>query len=201
MEFHWKLLPNILGIYHGNVTQVFHEHKFALREGSSIEDIQDTSLKHLVRQFGKVQTNAKNLISCLVETPQNASVISTDGVGFESERVSNENETNSDMSPLPYQSSIASDEGGKKLDAPENLSDNDWFIERKFIWKQMLGLVYSLHKFLENRSHQLHCSEYMDKIKELSQVNRNWFKRTNLNNLSWKDMRETMKVMSFESFL
>ena len=110
-------------------------------------------------------------------------------------KVSNENETNSDMSPLPYQDSIASDEGGKKLDAPENRSDNDWFIERNFIWKQMLGLVFSLHKFLENKSHQLHCSEYMDRIKELSQVNRNWFKRTNLNNLSWKDMRETMKAM------
>ena len=59
----------------------------------------------------------------------------------------------------------------------------------------MLGLVYSLHKFLENRSHQLHCSECMDRIKELSQVNRNWPKQTNLNNLSCKGMRETMKVM------
>ena len=107
MQFHRKLFLNILGIYHGNVPQIFHEHKFARREVSLIEDIQDTSLKHLIRQFGKVQINVKNSISCHAETPQNASVTRTDGVGFESERVSNENETNSDMSPLPYQDSIA----------------------------------------------------------------------------------------------
>ena len=28
-EFHWELFPNIQGIYHGNITRIFHEHIFA----------------------------------------------------------------------------------------------------------------------------------------------------------------------------
>ena len=28
-EFHRELFPNITGIYHGNVPQIFHEHIFA----------------------------------------------------------------------------------------------------------------------------------------------------------------------------
>ena len=77
-------------------------------KGSSIEDIQYTGPEHLIRQFNSKQINADTLISCDEEILENAPVISTDDVGFESEGVTNKNQTISDVSP--YEDSIALDE-------------------------------------------------------------------------------------------
>ena len=128
----------------------------------------------------------QNLISCDEETSQDASAISMEG--FESE-------TLSDVSSLPNDDSIAAEEREEQLDALENFRDNDWLIARKFTRRVMLGLLYLLHEFLENRSHQPRRSECMDRIEELSQINPYWAKQTNLNNLRWKGMREAMKAM------
>ena len=106
---------------------------------SSIEDIQYTGLEHLIRQFNSEQINADTFISCDEEILENAPAISTDGVGFESERVANKNQTISDV--LPYEDSIALDEREEQL----NFSDNAWFIARKSSSrKQILTVIINL---------------------------------------------------------
>ena len=83
----------------------------------------------------------------------------------------------------------------KKMEISEKISNEDWHPSTKFSRPQILGMVYAFHKFLENKIHQPHSRECMDRLNELLVDNPKWGKKYCLDSLIWKEISDTTKAM------
>ena len=81
----------------------------------------------------------------------------------------------------------------KKKKLFEATIDKDWHFSTKLSRAQILTLLYSCHELIEDKSHQLHSTECMTRIKELFHNNPNWAEKCYLNYLNYQDIHDTMK--------
>ena len=169
-------------------------------KGLSEEDITDTGIVKVIRQFDKEE----NLINSYDEdTVNNALLINTinDGGKAEPEDDGNEDSIVSDYKRKYFSSKVMSSEESddsylglgslqvkcstKNKKLFEATIDNDWYISAKFNRAQLLALLYSCHELIENESHQPHNKECMSRIKQISHNNPNWTEKCFLNDLNY----------------
>ena len=174
----------------------------------SEEDITDTGLEKVIRQFD----NKENLISTYDDVTVNkVPLINTKNDGDRIESVDDWNEDTIALNfegkyfPSKIMSSEESDDSylgpgsfqvkcsPKKKKLFEATIDKDWHFSTKLSRAQILTLLYSCHELIEDKSHQLHSTECMPRIKELFHNNPNWTEKCYLNYLNYQDIHDTMK--------
>ena len=170
-------------------------------KGLPEEDISDTGLEEVIRQFD----NEENLTSTYDdETVDNAPLINTSNDGDKTE---SEVDGNEDSIASNYDTSIYGEYDDsylrsfrKKCSAKKKKSfgatiEKDWHISTKLSRAQIMALLYSCHELIEDKSHQPHSNQCMSRIKELSLNNPNWAEKCYLNDLHFRDIQSTMKAM------